>query len=61
MITLHKVSRRVADTSNAVPVATLRIAAWKNATARSTSGQIRQQDDAPTVNRRGLRKGEGRT
>ena len=39
-IPLHKVSRRVADTSNAVPVVTLRVAAWKIATARSTSGHI---------------------
>ena len=38
-IPLHKASRRVADTSNAVPVVTLCVAAWKIATARSTSGQ----------------------
>ena len=38
-IPLHKVTHRVADTSNAIPVITLRIAAWKIATARSTSGQ----------------------
>ena len=35
---LHKASRRVADTSHAVLVVTLRVAAWKIATARSTSG-----------------------
>ena len=38
-IPLHKASRRAADTSNAVPFAALRVAAWKIATARSTSCQ----------------------
>ena len=38
-IPLHKASPRAADTSNAVPVVALRVAAWKTATARSTPCQ----------------------
>ena len=38
-IPLHKVSRKVVDTSNAVPVVTIDVAAWKIVTARSTCGQ----------------------
>ena len=34
-IPLHKASHRAADTSNAVPVAALRVATWKTAVARS--------------------------